>query len=208
MLLTGVNDAERCSFLTSTTGTTGTVGIVLNIVRQSVVDDMCQIIYIQPTRCHIGGNQQLNGMLAELLHRQVTLLLRQVTMQRLSIIPIANQFVGNLLCLQLRTAEYNGEDAGIIVYQPLQGKVFVLGIHHIIDVVHMLCTLVAASYHDFLIVMQITFGNAFYLLAHRRREKQRVALCGHSLQDRVNALGESHVQHLISLIKNHIIHIV
>ena len=75
MLLTGVDDAERCSFLTGTTGTARAVGVVLDVIRESVVDDMSQVINVQAACCHISSNQQLNGMLAEFLHRQVTLLL-------------------------------------------------------------------------------------------------------------------------------------
>jgi len=38
-------------------------------------------------------------MLAELLHRQVALLLREVAVQRLGVVAVAYQFVGHLLRL-------------------------------------------------------------------------------------------------------------
>ena len=128
---------------------------------------MCQVVNVQTAGSYIGSHEQLYGMLAELLHGQVTLLLRQVAVQRLSIVAVLDELVGNFLCLNLRAAENDGKDAWIVVHQPLQGQVLVLGVHHIVDMVHMLGTLVAATDHDFLVVMQITFGYTFYLTAHR-----------------------------------------
>ena len=147
-------------------------------------------------------------MLAELLHGQVALLLREVAMQRLSIIAILDELVGHLLRFNLRTAEDDGENARIVVHQPLQSQVLVLGIHHIIDVVHMFGTLITAAHHYFLIVVQITLGNAFYLLAHRSREEQCIPVFGYIFQNGVNALLETHVQHLVGLIKHNVMYIV
>ena len=82
-------------------------------------------------------------MITELLHGEVALLLTQVTMKSLCIITIADEFVGNILCLQLGATEDNGEDAGIEVNDTLQGKILVLGVHQIVDVIDVLGTLVA-----------------------------------------------------------------
>ena len=60
-------------------------------------------------------------MLTELLHRQVALLLAEVTMQRLSVIAVFDEFVSHFLGLHLRAAEDNGEDARVVVHQSFQG---------------------------------------------------------------------------------------
>ena len=106
-------------------------------------------------------------MLTELLHSQVTLLLAEVTVQRFGIIAVFDQFVGYLLCLHLRPTEDDGEDARIVVYQSLQGQILILRIHHIIDMVHVFGTLVTRAHHDFLVVVQVTFGDTLYLTTHR-----------------------------------------
>ena len=82
-------------------------------------------------------------MLAELLHRQVALLLAEVAMQAFGIIAVLDEFVGNFLRLYLGAAENDGVDSGIVVNQSLQGKILVLGINHVVDVVYTLGTLVA-----------------------------------------------------------------
>ncbi len=145
-------------------------------------------------------------MLAELLHGQITLLLREVAVKRLSVVSVAYQLVGNILCLKFGAAEYYGEYPRIIVDDALQGQILVLGIDHIIYVVYVFGTLVAASHHYLLVVVQIRLGYLLYLFAHRGREKQRVALFGHPLEYLVDALCKSHVEHLVSLVEHHVLH--
>ena len=167
MFFADVDDAERRSLLAGTSRTTRAVSIVLDVVGQSVVDNVCQVIHIQATGSHIRSHQQLNGMLAELLHGQVALLLRQVAVQRLGIIAVLDELVGHLLRFNLRTAEDDGVDAWIIVHQPLQCQILVLGIHHIVDMVYVLSALVTAAHHNLLVVVQIPLGNALNILTHR-----------------------------------------
>ena len=147
------------------------MGVVLDIVRQTVVDDVGQIVHIQASCCYVGSHQKLDSVLAELLHREVALLLREVAVQTLSVIPVAYQFVSHLLRLQFRTTEDDGEDARIKVNQTLQSQVFVFGIHHIIYMVHVFGSFVARTHHDFLVVVKVTLGNALYVAAHRSREE-------------------------------------
>ena len=91
-------------------------------------------------------------------------------MQCLSIISVLNQLIGNLLRLSLCTAEHNCINLWIEVNQSLQGKVLFACIHHIIDMVYTLSTLVTATHYNLFIVMQITLCNTLYLTTHRRRE--------------------------------------
>ena len=148
-------------------------------------------------------------MLTELLHRQVALLLRQVAMQRFGVVSVVYQFVGNLLGLFLRAAEDDGVNLGIVVHDTLQGEIFVLGVYHIVYVVHVFGSLVAASHHDFLGVVEIVLGYLLYLLAHGGREEQRVAVARlHAVEDFIYALRESHVQHLVCLVEHHVLHVV
>ena len=207
-LLSGMDDRDGCSLLSGTTGTTASVGVTCHIIRQTVVDNVSQILYVQTTGSHIGSHQELNGMVAELLHGEVTLLLTQVAVQRLCIITILNQLICNILSLQLGAAEDNCKDAWIEIHHTLQGEILVLGIYQIVDVVYMLSTLVARTHYDFLVVVQIVEGNLLDVLAHGSREEQSVSIFRHVLEDGIDALREAHVQHLVSLIKHHVVHVL
>ena len=147
-------------------------------------------------------------MVAELLHGEVTLLLTQVAVQRLCIITILDQLICNILSLQLGAAEDNCKDAWIEIHHTLQGEILVLGIYQIVDVVYMLSTLVARTHYDFLVVVQIVEGNLLDVLAHGSREEQSVSIFRNVLKDGIDALREAHVQHLVSLIKHHVVHVL
>ena len=207
-LLSGMDDRDGCSLLSGTTGTAASVGVACHIIRQTIVDNVSQIIYVQTTGSHIGSHQELNGMVAELLHGEVTLLLTQVAVQRLCIITILNQLICNILSLQLGAAEDNCKDAWIEIHHALQGEILVLGIYQIVDVVYMLSTLVARTHYDFLVVVQVVEGNLLDVLAHGSREEQSVSIFRNVLEDGIDALREAHVQHLVSLIKHHVVHVL
>ena len=137
-LLSGMDDRDGCSLLSGTTGTAASVGVTSHIIGQTIVDNVSQIIYVQTTGSHIGSHQELNGMVAELLHGEVTLLLTQVAVQCLCIITILNQLICNIPSLQLGAAEDNCKDAWIEIHHALQSEILVLGIYQIVDVVYML----------------------------------------------------------------------
>ena len=157
---------------------------------------------------HVRCHEDLREVRTELLHREVALLLREVAVQRFGVVAVLDQLVGNLLRLHLRAAEDDGVDLRIEVHQPLQGKVLVAGIHHVIDVVDILRTLVAAAHDDFLVVVQIALCHPFHVTAHRSREQQGVAVFGHTGQYLGDALLEAHVQHLVGLVQNDVRHLV
>ena len=205
-LLTGVNDGYARAFLARAACTSRTVDIILNVVGHSVVDDMREVVNVKTARSHVGGHEQLRQMLAELLHREVALLLREVSVQRLRVVTVLYQFVGYILSLHLCAAEYDGEDARMEVHYSLQREILVLCAHHVVYVVHVLCALVAASHHNFLRVVQVGSRYLLYLLAHRGGEEQRVAFLWHTRQNGVHVLGETHVEHLVGLVEHHVAH--
>jgi len=81
VLLPGVYDGYRGALLARATRSSRPVGIVFNIVGQSVVDDMCQVVHVQSAGGHVGRHEDLREVVPEFLHRQVTLLLREVAVQ-------------------------------------------------------------------------------------------------------------------------------
>ena len=184
------------------------MGVRLNIVGHAEVDDVCKVVNIKSARSHVGSHEQLCEVLAELLHGEVALLLTEVAVERLSVVAIADEFVGNLLCLQFCAAEDDGEDAWVMVNHALQCQVLVLGVHHIIDMIYVLCTLIAASHHNLLVVGKVVACYLLYLLAHGSREKQCVTVGWHTLKYSIDTFRESHVEHLVGLIQHHVVHLV
>ena len=120
-----------------------------------------------------------------------------------------NQLVGNLLSLTFCAAEDNGVYFRVEVYDTLQGKVFVLGVHHVIDVVDVFCAFIAAAHYNLFCIVQVVLCNLFNLLAHCGREEQCVAVfSGYSVEYLVYTVGESHVEHFVSFVKHHVLYVV
>ena len=88
-------------------------------------------------------------------------------MQTLGVISVVNQFVGNLLSLKFCAAEDDTEYLGVEIYYTFEGEILVLGMHHIINMVDILSTLIAASHHNFLVFAQVALGYALNLATHR-----------------------------------------
>ena len=181
------------------------MGVALDVVGQSVVYYVGEVVYVESARGHVGGHEQLREVLAELLHREVALLLREVAVQRLGVVSVVDELVGYLLRLALCAAEYYGENLRVVVNDALQGEVLVLGVDHIINVVHVLGALVAAAHHYLLRVGKVVARYFLDLAAHRGREEQRVAVLGHAGQYLVDAFGEAHVEHLVGLVEHYVL---
>ena len=203
-----MDDGDTRTLLARTARTATAVGVALDIGGQSVVDDVRQVIDVETTCGHIRRHEYLGEVAAKLLHRQVALRLREVAVERLRIVAIAYQLVGYLLRLALRATEDDGVDLRIEVHDTLQGQVFVLRVDHVIDMVHILRTLIATADHDLLVVVEVALGHTLHLAAHRGREEQCVALLGNAFENLGDGVLESHVEHLVGLIKHHVAGVV
>ena len=182
--------------------------IAFYVVGQSEVDYVCQVVNVKSACSHVCCHKKLGQMLAELLHRQVTLLLAEVAVEALCVVSVVYQLVGNLLCLELCAAEDDTEYLRVKIHYSFQCQVFVLGIHKIVYMVYVLSALVAAAHHNLLILTQITLRYLLYLLAHGGREEKGVAVFRHSLKYLIYTVGEAHVEHLVSLVEHHIVHVL
>ena len=67
-LLAQVDEAEAETTLVGATRTTTAVHIGLDVVRKVIVDDMRQLLHVDATSSHVGGHQQLQAALAEMVH--------------------------------------------------------------------------------------------------------------------------------------------
>ena len=162
MLLTSVNDSDRGAFLARSASTSRAMGVGFYIVRHAIVDDMSKVIDVKSTRSHVSSHENLNHVLTEFLHSEVSLLLREVAVERICIISVADQMVSHLLSLQFGAAEHDGVDAWVEIHYTLERKVFILGIDEIIDMIDVFRALIARAYHNFLIVTQILFGHSLH----------------------------------------------
>ncbi len=152
------------------------MGVHGRIVGQSVVDHMGQIVYVESAGGHVGGHEQRYHSVAEFAHHYVALLLRQVAVERFGVVAVGYQFVGNLLRIASCAAEYDGVDVGRVVGYAFKSEVFVLGVDHVVDMLHIGRSFVAVAYHELRGLMHVFAGYAGYLVGHCGREHQHLAV--------------------------------
>ena len=146
--------------------------------------------------------------MAELLHGQVALRLRQLPVQGLGVVAVLYEFVGHFLRFKAGAAEYYGINARVIVHNPLECGIFVAGMHEIVLVVHLFGPFVARADYDFLGVGEVIACNLLDFLTHGGREEKRVAVAGNAFEYAVDTFRKTHVEHFVGLVENHIVYIV
>ena len=132
---------------------------------------MSQVIHVQSAGSDIGSNQQLNVFNTELLHHIVALRLAQFAMQRIGVVTVLYQFVGNFLCFLTGTAKNDTVDVRIEVGNTLQCQVFILCTNHIVDILDVLVSFVFVPDNDFFRVLHVLLHDAGNTLRHCSGEK-------------------------------------
>ena len=127
---------------------------------------MCQIVDIKTACSHIGSHKELSRVLAKFLHRIVALGLREVAVQAVGIIAVGYQLVGHILRILASATEDDAVDVGVMVSHALQSMVFVLSLDQIIDMLHILRTLIALSGDKLHRIVHEVLGDSRDLLRH------------------------------------------
>ena len=73
-----MTDSDGDTHLTGTCRTATAVGVALDVIGQAVVDDVREVVHVQPASCYVGSDEELKIADAELLHHVVTLGLREL----------------------------------------------------------------------------------------------------------------------------------
>ena len=140
---------------------------------------------------------------AEFLHHGIALRLRQVAVERVCIVSVGDQLVGDLLRVAPCAAENDTVYIGVIVGDTFQGEVFVFCVAHVVDMPYIFCPLVPASDYDLLRIVHVVLGDLFDLARHGGGEKQHLALFGNLFQNGVDAVEEAHVKHFVGFVHDH-----
>ena len=136
MFLAKVHQADADATFVGATGTTAAVHIGLDIVGKVVVDDMGQFLDVDATGGHVGGDEQLQGAFAEVVHDVIAHGLREVAMEGSGVVTILDEAVCDLLGFQFGAAEDDAIDGRGVVDDAFEHRVAVLSGHHVVLVIH------------------------------------------------------------------------
>ena len=175
-----------------------------------VVHDVREHVDVQAPGRDVGGDEQLGGAVAQPAHHAVALGLVHAAVQRLGAVAAPVHRLGQQVDLEARPAEDEGGLRCLDVEDAAQRRRLVGALHDVGALRHQrrFVARVGAGDRDAHRVAQVALGDAGDARGHGRREQQRLALVGQLLQDRLDVVGEAHVEHLVGFVEHHGVHSV
>ena len=104
-----VGKGKGSALSSGTAGSADTVHIVLDILRNIVINDSFHIIHINTSGCHIRSDQNAGSAVTETVHGHITLRLGQIAMQPFCLEALLLQQIRQFVHLFLRITEDQGQ---------------------------------------------------------------------------------------------------
>ena len=153
---------------------------------------MCDLIYIKPSCRDISGNQYLKLTFSESAHCFIALSLRQISMKRICVITILNQFIGYFLGLPPGAAKHDCVNIWSDIRQTPEQFVAVPGRNHVTHVFYIVSTFVHWRNRDLKSVTHVLFGDSHNVFRRSCREKQGLLFIWCLSKDCIQVFFEAH----------------
>ena len=174
-------------------------------MRDVIVDDERDALDVETAGCHIGGDEDVDLRLAQLIDRALTSLLRDVAVDGSGLESAGAQLLGELLGGLLGAHEHDDalvlldlEDAG-------QGVELVRVLNHEVALTDIRTGLRLRGDPDFLGVVQVLAGDAVDRSRHGGREQCDLTVRPDLAEDLFDVFGEAHLEHLVGLIEDEVL---
>ena len=205
-MLARLGQRDGHALATGTAHATDAVHVLGGGRRHIEVDDVRELVDIEPTGGHVGCHQQVGGARAQATHHPVALLLGHAAMQCLGAVPAAIQGLNQLLYLNARTAEHQRRGGRLGIEQAHQGGGLVGTLHHVRGLPDAWrlarCRGPIFNLHPYRIG-EVTLGDRPDTGRHCGREQDGLTPLRNSVEDGADVLGKSHVEHLVGLVEHH-----
>ena len=193
---------DRLAGTACAAGAADAVHVRLGVVRDVVVEHVRDALDVQAAGRDVGGHEDVQAAVAQLVHGALALLLGNVAVDGGCGEPACAQLFGNLFRLILRAYEDDHrfklrhlEDAGdgveLVAVRREQVALRDVG--------------VGAGLRlngDFFRVVQVVAGDAANRVRHRRGEQRHLLRLRCVLEDALHVLLEAHVEHLVRLVED------
>ncbi len=196
------DDGGRDAVLACAASTARAVDIDLNVIWEVVVDDMGKVMNINATGCDVGCHENLEVLHLEALHDHVTLNLREVTMEGVSIISVSDKLLGDILSLLAGAAEDDGVDVGNHIDDALESEVTIRGADEIIVVLDSVGALIGAANLNLDGVLHVVACDLSDEGGHGGREEECLTGLRSLIENGLEVILEAHVEHLVSLVED------
>ena len=185
-----------------------TVDIVLDILRNVIINDNLHILHVNAPRRHIRGNQNVGASVPETPHCHISLVLGHVPVQALRLEACPFQDSRKLVHLYLGITENQAEPRLVILQQPYACGILVLSFHLVKPLGNQRNRqLLGRHPYQPGILLELA-GYIQYGLGHGCGEQRCLMLSRNLAQNQLHILAEAHVQHLVRLVQHYHIDII
>jgi hypothetical protein len=200
--VTPIDERNGFSLSSGTSRSTDTVNVIFRILRKLVVNYEINIVDIDPAGSDIRCDKNFDCALAK--HPQNTLAHRlgNIAMKTIYGVSSRKQSLGAFIDGPFRIAE-NDREFRLLQVDDSRGQFDAGTLAHLkADLFDRLDRhLLAFDLNRFRFVAKF-LNESLDGAIHRCREKERLVLCRKQLQDRLHVLGETHVEHAVSLVEH------
>jgi len=184
----------------------GPVHVGLGRGRHVVVDDVREQLDVEAAGGDVGGHEQLGGAGAQPPHHPLALLLGHAAVERLGAVAAAVQGLGQLVDLGAGAAEHERRVGLLEVEDAAERRGLGRPVDHVGDLADARRLAGRGLVGGELQadgVAQVALDDRAEAGRERRREEHGLALGGGRVEDRLEVLGEAHVEHLVGLVEHH-----
>ena len=200
--LVGCHQRESRACLSGTTRAPDAVHIDLCVFRQVKIENMRDMIDIQATRGHVGGNKHLDQVPAETIHHAFAFLLFQFAAQRLSWEAACGELGGQFASTGPGAHENQRAGDGLNFKKTGQRRQFVGLVDQIVALLDSGDGHLLALDSDRLWLAQVAIGQAADFGWYGGRQQRRLAISRRGAEDRLDVFDEAHAQHLVGLVEH------
>ena len=204
-MLARLGEGDRHALASGAAGAADAMHVGLGRLGDIEVDDVGDVLDVEPARRHVGRDEHIDGAAAGALHDAVALELVQSPVQRLHPIAAARQALGEAVDLVTGAAEDEREGRRLEVeHQPEGGHLLragedVGGLAHLGERAGR--RLLGEHQHAHRID-EVPLGDLGDAGRQRGGEERGLPLLRRRLENRLELVGEAHVEHLVGLVEH------
>ena len=176
--------------------------VVLGVLRQVVVEDHFDVVHVQSARRHVGRHEELETAFAKLRDHALAHLLRDVAVQFVGAVAARLEVIRQFVAHHFRPAKNDPVFDVLDVDQPAEHLQLRAAVDLVINLIN--------RRHDHLLRLdahvhrlpRVVFDQRADHRRHRGRKENRLPIGGRLLEDGLDVLAETHVEHPVGLVED------
>ena len=197
-----VDEGNGLARAAGATRTADAVDIVFGVLWQLVVEDEIDVVHIDAARGDVGGDENLDGALAEKTQDALAHRLGDVAVKTVSGVAAGEEFLGALINGPFRVAKNDGK-ARLLEVKKARDELDARALAGLVaDLLDRFDGEALALDLDELRILPVALDDAADRGIHRRGEEEGLPFLGESAEEAFHLIGEAHVEHAVGLVEH------